>query len=349
MALEGSLRDFGLADILQLIFFQRKTGILGVEGKMDTVRLFFIDGNITGAESKRRTDANRLGKVLVKRGLLEEKDLQAVLEEQRRSDVKLGTILMKRGIVPKEEIEEILSGQVKETVIQLFGWKEGTYEFTPQAIPVDKNIPISLDTQHLLMEGLRIVDEWALIEGKITLDSVFSRKAVNAVELTAEEEEIYSLVDGENDVSTIIDISGKDDFTASKMLVSLMERGFIELKEDLAVFEETPLVEEKRLKPSYHIFPLLVIAVALVVSFSSVFMQGHDIFKKFFASRAIDDLGFKVETYKLKHGVYPDTLRLISDRVDPWGNPFIYEENDNSYTVLSSGPDGERGTPDDIY
>ena len=77
MALEGSLRDFGLADILQLIFFQRKTGVLTIEGKMDKVRLLFIEGNITGAESKRRLEANRLGKVLVKKGFLEEKDLQA--------------------------------------------------------------------------------------------------------------------------------------------------------------------------------------------------------------------------------------------------------------------------------
>ena len=64
MALEGSLKDFGLADILQLIFFQRKTGVLTLEGRLDKVRLLFIDGNIVGAESKRRMEANRLGKVL---------------------------------------------------------------------------------------------------------------------------------------------------------------------------------------------------------------------------------------------------------------------------------------------
>jgi len=33
MALEGSLKDFGLADILQLIYFQRKTGVLVLDGK----------------------------------------------------------------------------------------------------------------------------------------------------------------------------------------------------------------------------------------------------------------------------------------------------------------------------
>src|SRR4030042_3718272 len=99
MALEGSLRDFGLADILQLIYFQRKTGVLTLDGRMDRVRLQFIEGNIAGAESRRRIEANRLGKVLVKKGLLEEKDLQSVVGEKRRSKMKLGKNLCKRGII----------------------------------------------------------------------------------------------------------------------------------------------------------------------------------------------------------------------------------------------------------
>ena len=70
MALEGSLKDFGLADILQLIFFQRKTGVLTMESRLDKVRLLVKDGNIVGAESKRRIEANRLGKVLVTKGEL---------------------------------------------------------------------------------------------------------------------------------------------------------------------------------------------------------------------------------------------------------------------------------------
>ena len=116
VALEGSLKDFGLADILQLIFFQRKTGVLTMESRLDKVRLLVIDGNIVGAESKRRIEANRLGKVLVKKGLITEKDLQAVLNEQKNSNIKLGNLLVRKGIVQKEEIEEILVGQIKETV-----------------------------------------------------------------------------------------------------------------------------------------------------------------------------------------------------------------------------------------
>lgn len=353
MALEGSLRDFGLADILQLIFFQRKTGILNLEGRMDKVRLLFIDGNIAGAESKRRMEANRLGKVLVKKGLLEEVTLQAILDEQRTSQVKLGNILVRRGIVNRGDIAQIIEGQIKETVIQLFGWKDGTYEFFPQAIPIDKDIPISIDTQHLLMEGLRIVDEWSLIEGKITLDTVFTKTPdADQSGLSREENDIFSLVDGENDVSTIIDIAGMDDYSVSQILVSLLEKEAIELKEAAPVVIEAPMVKTVTPEGPFvllRLVPVLAIAIAFAVSLIPLFSTSTEIFRKFDAAKEINRLSFMLEIYRAEQGSYPPSLDRISTRPDPWGNPFIYTQGDSSFMLRSTGPDGEKDTMDDLY
>jgi hypothetical protein len=349
MALEGALKDFGLADILQLIFFQRKTGVLTLEGRMDKIRLFFIEGNIVGAESKKRMEENRLGKVLIKKGLMTEQDLQSVLEEQIISSMKIGNILVSKRIITKEQIQEILTGQIKETVTQIFGWKEGTYEFTPQEVPVDKDFPISIDTQHLLMEGLRIVDEWSLIEGKITLDTIFMRKTEDTAGLTEEEKEIFPLIDGENDVSTIIDISAKDDFFISKNLVSLMGKGVIEPKEAAPIIAETPLIEMKKTTLSHRFFPVLAIAVSFLLSLFTFFFHTGDTAKRFKASEAIDDLRFEIEAYRFQHGSYPERLDVIQKRLDPWGRPYIYEHNDLTFKVLSAGADGKEETADDIY
>jgi predicted transcriptional regulator len=349
VALEGSLKDFGLADILQLIFFQRKTGVLALEGRADRVRLLFIDGNIVGAESRRKIEANRLGKVLVKKGLLEENDLKSVLEEQRSSNLRFGNILVKRGIVEKEPIQEILTGQIEETVVQIFGWKQGTYEFTPQAVPADKDIPISIDTQHLLMEGLRIVDEWSVIEGKLTLDTVFIKKTEDIAGLSEEEEEILSLVDGENDVSAIIEMSAGDDALVSKILVSLMEKGAIEPKKAAPVVTEAVAIEIKKPLLSYRSIPVLAIAVSFLLSLFPLYFNKVDIFKKFSASESIEDLRFEIEAYKFKHGSYPEILDEISRKSDPWGNPYVYKHNDYAFIILSKGADGKEGTSDDLY
>jgi len=356
MALRGSLEVFGLADILQLIQFQRKSGILTLEGEKDKVKLFFMGGDIVGASSKKRHEDMRIGKVLLKRGALKDDDLQSALEEQRRTGKALGSILVGKGVVDREYIKEVLTSQISEIVLQLFSWERGTYEFIPQAIThdsvADKEIPITLDTQQLLMEGLRILDEWSLFEGKLTLDTVLIKKASEVADLSEEEQEILSLADGENDLSTIIDISGKDGFTVAKILSSLMGKGIVELKEVAPVIEE-PIKEEKKPMISNSLFYRVsiggAVAIMVMLSLTIGFLNKGDTIKKFRASKAIEGLRLKTEAYKFEHGDYPDTMDVISRQLDPWKRPYVYKHNMNTFTIMSTGADREEGTSDDVF
>lgn len=350
MALEGSLKDFGLADILQLIYFQRKTGALSLDGKMDKVKLFFIDGNIVGAESKRRIEDNRLGKILLKKGFIKEEALKAVLEDQRSSGIRLGTALIQRGLVEKEKVQEIINAQITETVVQLFGWKQGTYEFLTQGVPQDKELPFSLDTQHLLMEGLRIVDELSAIKDRLTLDTLFRRTAADSSGLNSEEKEILDLVDGESDVSTIIDLAGKDNYEVSKALLALLEKGFIESAAVAPVISarEVPAAEKA---PAAFLgyLPYLAVAASLILSFVIVFIQKDETMKVHAAAKTVDELRFSIERYRLRHAAYPQTLDELTDRKDPWGQPYLYSVSANSFALRSAGPDMTQGTKDDIF
>ena len=356
MALEGSLKEFGLADILQLIYFQRKTGILTLEGRMDKVRLLFYEGNIVLADSKRWVEANRLGKVLVKKGILKEEDLQKALEEQQSTGIKIGNILIKNGLVEKEQIQAIITSQITETVTQLFGWKEGMYEFSPQGVPVDREIPVTLDTQHLLMEGLRIIDEWSLIEGKLTLDTVFEKTSKAGIELTPDEEEILGFVDGENDVSAIIDNSQMDNFQASKALVSLMEKDAIEPKEAMPIAPVSALPEAAAPAKRKLSLAKAVTATTFLISFfisliplSPLLLQGNNSIAKIKTSEDMDGIRFRIEKYRYENGSYPPTIEEITKMNDGWGRPFIFKAEDNNFVLLSMGPDGKEGTEDDIY
>lgn len=349
MALEGSLTDFGLADILQLIYFQRKTGVLTLEGRMDRITLLFIDGNIAGAESKKRVEDNRLGKILVKKDLVQESDLQSALEEQRRTGYRLGNILIRQELVARETLTEILKSQITETVVQLFGWKHGTYEFTSKGVPRDSVMSISIDTQHLLMEGLRIMDEWSLIKGKITLDTIYRRTDEKSYDLTEEEKEIYRFVDGENDVSTIIDLSEKDSFEVSKILLKLTEKGAVHAVEAISVSTGTAYGKEKTRNFLLRSLPLVAVVSSLLISFAPVLLASNHAFTEYRAAREISGLRLKIDAYRLEHSGFPPSLESLNHSKDPWGRPYIYETTGDAYTLSSSGPDGKVGTPDDIF
>ncbi len=358
MALEGSLKEFGLADILQLIYFQHKTGVLTLESRLDRVRLLFYEGNVVGAESKRRMEANRLGKVLVKRRLITEEDLQKALQEQNATGEKVGNLLVKHNIVKKQQLQEIINSQITETVVQLFGWKEGVYEFVPQGVPIDKDIPISLDTQHLLMEGLRIIDEWSVIEGKLSLDTIFEKKQEPETGLTSDEQEMLQYIDGESDVSTIVDMSHMDNFQASKALVSLMEKGVIEPKEEDVIAPQAATYEIKKVPrrklaiPFTGILTVVLFFIAFFIAFNQMSVDIFSDEENFVSARVssdIDNMRFWIEVYKYEKGFYPPSLAEIGEKNDKWKRPYVYKADKDSFMLFSAGPDGKEGTADDIY
>jgi hypothetical protein len=362
MALEGSLRDFGLADILQLIYFQKKTGILALNSQLDRVRLVFHEGNVVSAESRKRVEENRLGKILVKRGLIKEEDLKSSLEYQRTTGGKLGDILLKNGLVKKEDIRDTLVSQMTEAVVQLFSWKEGTYEFQAQQVAPGQDISLVLDTQHLLMEGLRVLDEWSLVEGKITLDTVFAQTSRAEAPSTDQEEEILKFVDGENDVGIIIELSGVDDFEASKVLVSLMERNIIE-KATISPVAVQPVMRlpEARERAFARVFYPVVFLLAFLLSVGASGFQPEwshkgiaalwdsDSVKRRMTLRDMERLRFLAEASNFRDGSYPSSLTQVGNARDSWGNPYFYGVENGSVVIRSAGPDGKMGTADDIY
>lgn len=348
MALEGILEEFGLADILQLIYFQKKTGTLNVVSRTDMVKLDLLDGNIVGLESKNKQEEAKLGKILIKKELITQDNLEVAIEIQKEENVKLGVVFLRRGLVSQEVLSETIKNQITESIAHIFAWDEGRYEFVPRSITLDSELPISIDTQHLLMDGLRTVDEWSLIEGKLDLHTIFRlEREPEPGELDDTEADLINLIDGSSDVSTIISVSTAGDFDTSKALISLEEKGIIVQ----AVIE--PAVAERKPVLKLSEKPIIIASIVIGVIIFLFTLKGNlDDFRVF--SRALymsqlEDLKSKVDLYHVAKNRYPDTFDEIYGEQDPWGNPYIYSLKDEGFVLFSAGPDGVEGTDDDIY
>ena len=97
MALAGTLKDFSLADIFQLIALQKKTGYLTLRNESDVVTVTFQEGSVVGAESLNKRLEDRLGHVLVKTGRISREELTKALEIQKQTLQRLGYILVAEG------------------------------------------------------------------------------------------------------------------------------------------------------------------------------------------------------------------------------------------------------------
>src|SRR3954471_20201263 len=257
MALEGTLRDFSLADIFQLIGLQRKTGVLTLRGKDDTVTVTFLDGKVVGADSLNRRLENRLGTVLIKTGTLSQDQLNRALEIQKETLQRLGFILTHYRIISPDALKQAIQLQILQIVYRLFRWNDGDYHFSQETtIEYDRDNVVPITAESILMEGARMIDEWPIIEKRIrSYEMVFRKKLTDQeivvvgadeadevdfdetpaarrkkpvggdrIRISEEDKSIYDLFDGTITVGDIVEVSRLSEFDTNKALYELLTR-----------------------------------------------------------------------------------------------------------------------------
>jgi hypothetical protein len=295
MALEGTLEDFSLADIFQLIGIQRKSGILTLKNSEETVTVTFHNGMVIGADTSPRKLEDRIGKVLVKTGLISQEELKEALNYQQKTMQKIGFILVDQKFISREELREALQIQVTQMIYRLFRWNSGEYYFDQKArVDPDADESISpMSAESILMEGIHMIDEWPVIQKKIPNFNVVFRPLLqledfiledsdngngngtgkegsDRIHLSKDEEAVFRLVDGQNSVADIIESSKLGEFHTCKALYDLLERKIIEssLKMSRPVHEPVLFQQGAHSQQSNStrvLYPLLILVVGLLL------------------------------------------------------------------------------------
>jgi tetratricopeptide (TPR) repeat protein len=230
MAIKGSLKEASLPDVLQLLALGQKSGCLSIADRTNFGYVYFDRGRICYASIVNRRD--RIGDILVKHGKLTPEQLEAAVERQARErDRRLGEILVDEEFISRAELERYMRLQIEEAVYYLFTWMQGTFKFETDVRPEREEFLVSINPESLLLEGARRVDEWSLIEKKVpSFDLIFAvdreRLDASEVELTAEQRQILPLLDGQRDVTHVVEDSGLVEFDVGKSLYGLISAGF---------------------------------------------------------------------------------------------------------------------------
>jgi hypothetical protein len=249
VALSGTLKDFGIADILQLIGHQTKTGRLVLKTGENEVEVFFIDGNVVFASEKHRTSKNRLGTLLLRAELLSKEQLDEALSVQQRTLKRLGDILIDMAAVTQVQLAQMMRLQTTETLYKLFSWKNGSYEFSQEDVDPSRSTFEPIRAESILLEGFRRTDEWPALRKKAPpAAATFEKlKELDTRDLpsiddgglgldgsgdqdgkpTERHKLVYKLAVGGKDVQKLVDASRVGEFEALKAILDLIEWGFI--------------------------------------------------------------------------------------------------------------------------
>ncbi len=270
MTLEGQIKVFGVADIIQLISQQQKTGVLCIEKELGgKAEISFLNGNITGAKPSEYKTSCPLGEMLVSAKLLSPKNRKKVLKEQQKTFEYLGKILVREGLASSEIIERALITQIYETAYDVLQWNDGTYFFEQTNILQDSNLPNPVPAESLLLDVLRRVDEWPELEKEVPSFDVYYHHVPGFSEdaLVDDEMIIYRLVDGESTIQEIINRGLLGKFATVKAIIDLTRRGYIEsiMPDSKGVSEKGAFNIMKLIKPFSYAAVVLMLAAAFIL------------------------------------------------------------------------------------
>ncbi len=209
-ALVGRLEHISLTDILQLLHAQQQTGTLTVQSRELSVAITMLRGSIELAQVPvGATDTNRIplriGRYIIEETHVEPEDVEKVASQlrARREGARLGEVLVRRGLLREEELARCLARQTTDLVFEAMRMTRGVFRFQRGWMSEEaREARLGLGVSGLLLDGLRRVDEWRVLEARVhSFDMVLAVDALGlrslGVEtLTHEERDLVASLDG---------------------------------------------------------------------------------------------------------------------------------------------------------
>ena len=370
MSLEGSIKEFGLAEILQLISMQKKSGVVSISHESESTTLHFDNGQLVFATSICGGETKRLGEILVNSGKMTKTNVEQTLRIQEMTKEKIGTLFVSSGLVSTDEVKDALQQQLMDVVFHVLRWKDGYYKFNACEIDYDREFQIPVQTDFILMEASRMVDEWGYIESKIPSANIIFSQTDKGSEveqlfskLSPDELAIYNLVDGNRDIFDILTISQLGKFPLFRIMLTLMMSGlitqpslsniisgseqFTEPDMTSAEAHKEKAVSRIRLQYAFQVailifivsFILLLLPANEMVGLSNI-KETSEILRQQHTATNLNRLKRAISYYYLVNGNIPDTISTLSSEKyigvsiisDEWQNQFIY----NKYPIDNS-------------
>jgi hypothetical protein len=227
LVLTADVRAFALADLLNLVHAQAKSGFLYFEHGECAKTVFLHRGEVIFATSNQRVD--RLGEFLVRAGALTQAQKQEA-DATYRPHAPFGRFLVKLGFLSPRELWDAVKGQVEEIVRSLFAFDLGMVLFWEGEVRPDNVVRLALPTQELIEQGLGQRDE--LLQFLAFLED--ERMQIEPVEgaaarLAGTERTILEALEGVMEFPAMCRRVGLDPLSAARTVRLLDELGALRL------------------------------------------------------------------------------------------------------------------------
>jgi hypothetical protein len=251
MSLSGKLETMGLPEVLQWISTSRKTGTLYLRRGAVEKRIVFQTGEIYSSWSNHPRES--LGQFLIRGRLITEEQLFKALLRQERQGRMLGAILTEDGAITPDQLRAALQTKAEETVYDLFEWPDGEFQFRDGEFA--EVFHIELAVTHVVLEGIRRVDEWQRFRATFPDANGTFAVAQGAASQDAAEAHALELAAAGRTLPEIALEMRRSEFDAASLLLALHGRGLVAMGQaQSAESAEDPvaLIQERLSEAAEH-------------------------------------------------------------------------------------------------
>ena len=165
-ALSGSLSDFGLVEVLQVVELGEMTGAIHLKHNSGRTGIVYMnDGKLANC-SEMDPGALTVGDILQQLRMTTYHHIEEAHAQQLQDPLgkRIGERLVMMGAITDKQLHEALRTKALWTARELSLWNEGTYEFFPspniQKLLPYGEAPLNIEVVRATMEMVRYSDEW---------------------------------------------------------------------------------------------------------------------------------------------------------------------------------------------
>ncbi|MEC9465627.1 MAG: response regulator [Myxococcota bacterium] len=153
LALQGSLQDHSIAEVLGKLWSERASGALLLrQGKVKKI-MHIKDGTPYSVKSNLINEC--LGQLLVRERLISKEELKKSVSKMKETGTKQGQILIEMGSITENNLSYALGLQLETKMFEPFSWESGEYRFNPAAELPQAVTDVEWKEGAMVVEGIR--------------------------------------------------------------------------------------------------------------------------------------------------------------------------------------------------
>jgi hypothetical protein len=211
--LQGSLKHFGVSELLHFLIGGKKTGTLNLTDEGKSTWIYVSEGNLVYVFSNQ--EQFRLGTLMQRRKKISKAQRQQLDDLMLKEGEKFTHAALAQKLFKPDQLGDFLKTQTSEILFDVMSWSNGSFSMTETVNAPSLAVPLNIDLQAVMAEGEMKKEEWQRCLAKLPDTNTVFRvigdpEHQGKITLSVDQWKVLFKVDGERTLDDLVREADED-------------------------------------------------------------------------------------------------------------------------------------------